>query len=260
MTRSAPAKPRPSAGLVVAAPIVALILFGCSTAGASPTTAVASSPIDVPDGSISVPSGAETEPGEIDPPIDYTPDQFWAMMATVPDFEPRTGSLGEALDSAELVVVGRAIDVVEFGGYGAADEPTPWYAEAVIEVSEILKGRPGLDDSGLLRIPFAVGMTFDDTFPTHVLKDFQRSMAKGSAVLLLTSWATYFESTGGDVPKWLASLDRTDLYKTIGPEGAMRITASGIAPPLAEGWPQEELRELSLADLMNKLSVQSSTP
>ena len=256
MTRLTSAIRRISAGLVAQALVVALFLVGCSTAGATPPVVGASTPIAIPDQSVGVPRGMETEPGEIDPPIDYTPDQFWAMMANVPDFKPSTGSLDEALKVADLIVVGLAVDVVEVGGYGAPGEPTMWYAEAVVEISEVLKGKPDLDDSGLLHIPFYIGMGFDDTYPTHVLKDFQRSMASEPAVLLLTSWAKHFESTGGDTPNWIDGLNRTDLYKTIGPEGAMQSPASGLTPPLAEGWPQQELVGVSLSDLKERLSAQ----
>lgn len=254
MTRSVPSARRPAARLALQALAVALLLVGCSTAGAAPSAVVAPSPTVEPAGSDGVPSGMETEQGEIDPPIDYTPDQFWAMMTSQPDFMPRTDSLGKAFQAAELIVVGQAVDVVEAGGYGEPGGPTMWYAEAVIEVSEVLKGKPALDRSGRLHIPFVIGLGLDDTYPEHVLKDFQRAMDKGPALLLLKSWATHLESTGSDVPTWFDGLSRTDLYLTIGPEGAMRVTEAGVQPPLAEGWAQD-LAVTPLAQLKDQISA-----
>lgn len=256
MSCLAQAGPRSSPGLVAQALFVALILVGCSTAGVSPPIASDFPPNAEPHQSTGVPRGVETAPGEIDPPIEYTPDQFWAVMANVPDFKPSTDGLDDAMKSADLIVVGRAVDVLEVGAFSAPGEPSMFYAEAIVEISEVLKGRPSLDASGLLHIPFFIGMGLDDTYPTHVLKDFQRSMAAEPAVLLLTSWATYFEAAGAETPSWLDGLNRADLYKTIGPEGAMRITASGIAPPLAEGWPRQELAGMTLTDFKDRLDAQ----
>lgn len=223
-----------------------MFVVGCSTTGASPSNAAP----EQPDGS----EGYEVASGEVDPRIDYSPDNFWRAMATSPETDARTMSLEDALTNAEVIVVGRAIDVVEAGGYGAPGEPVLWYGEAVVEVSEVLKGQPALDESGFLRVPFAVA--FSETYPTKQLTNFQRSIPEGRAVLLMMSWAKYFESTsGGDTPTWIEGLNRADRYRTIGPEGAMRITSSGIEPPPAEGWPQM-LESLSLADLKDLLSTQ----
>jgi len=258
MTRSILVTRRLTTGIALQAlGISAALLMGCSTAGA-PLSAARPSPLVAPEESDSVQPGMETEQGEIDPPIDYTPDQFWAMMTSQPDFTPTTANLREAFQAADLIILGQAVDVVEADGFGGPGEPTMWYADAVIDVTEVLKGKPSLDESGLLHIPFAIGMTLDDAYPNKVLKDFQRSMAKEPALLLLTSWETYLDAAGADPPNWMG-LDRSDRYRTIGPEGAMRVTAAGVQPPLAEGWAQE-LAVTSLSELKRQIAEQSPTP
>lgn len=241
------ARRQPVAAILLQVAAVAILSAGCSTAGASPTN---SSPPETAEA-----RGAETATGEIDPPIDYPPDNFWGFMTNTVDRAVGTQSLTDALRFADVVIVGRVVDVVESDGYGAEGEPILWYAEALIEVSEVVYGTPAVDSSGLLRIAFPV--TFSEEYPTKQLEDLQRSIPKDAALLILRSWATYFELTGGEPPKWLDGLFRGDRYQTIGPEGAMRITPAGIEPPSdLEGWPQE-FQGSSLGAFKEQVSMQA---
>ncbi|MBA2701229.1 MAG: hypothetical protein H0U58_05930, partial [Chloroflexi bacterium] len=116
---------------------------------------------------------------------------------------------------------------------------------------------PSLGDDGRLRVPFllvlgAPGST-EGAYPEKEFTDLSRSIPKDPALLFLSTWASYFDRAGGGVPDWLADLDRSDIYRTIGADGAVRVIDGDLQPsPYAETW-VSSLGGRTIADVRREL-------
>lgn len=233
-------------------PLVAAALVTACTAstGVAPT----------PKPELAQPSIIDNEPlGGTPGPITYPPDNMWAFLSTTPGLEPVAETLAEASAYADAVLVGRFVGVERGGGYGAPGEPVGWYAVALVDVDSTLKGTPNLDAHGFLRVPFL--LTLDgNSYPEKEFADLERSLPQDPALLLLVSWATYFDRAGGNVPTWLDELNADNLYRTIGGDGAIRVVNGELTPPpYSEGWPAELLGG-RLEDVVGLIAAPESSP
>ena len=186
-----------------------------------------------------------------DPPNTYTPDNMWAFLSTSAGTPSGAASLQEAAALSDLVAVGRFVGLERGKGYGAPKEGVGWYAIALIEIESTLQGSPALGDDGLLRVPFVLTLgppgDVDPEYPDKEFGDLARSLPSDPALLFLTNWAAYFDRAGAEVPEWLADLDRSDIYRTIGADGAVRVVDGALQPtPYSETW------DSTLAGLMIK--------
>lgn len=177
---------------------------------------------------------------------------MWAFLATTPDQLKGTQSLAEAADLAQVVVVGRYAGVEEGDGYGPPGEAVGWYAVALIEPISILKGAPATDERGYMRVPFML-VIGGSSYPEQEFANLTQSLPRDRALLFLSSWAAHFERAETVVPDWLSDLATPDQYKTIGGDGAFRVS-DGRLMPLAgvDGWP-EELRDADLDDVADQI-------
>ena len=206
-----------------------LVLAACTVApGAMPVPVV---PVPVePAPSASEPVGGRPA-GETQGPITYPPDNMWAFLATMPELQRTSDTLADAVDFAEVVVVGRYVGVERGGTYGIDST-----AVALIEVDSVVKGTPKLGPDGLLRVEFVL-VVGPGGYPEKEFADLERSIPKDPALLYLSSWAS-FVNVWGEVPGWSARKDLADVYKTIGGDGAMRVVNGKIEPPpYIDGWP-----------------------
>lgn len=146
----------------------------------------------------------------------------------------------DAVALSDVVAVGRFVGLERGDGYGAANEGVGWYAVALIEVDSTMKGTPSLSDDGLLRVPFLLALGApgaESAYPEKEFADLSRSIPSDPALLFLTTWAAYFDRAGTEVPDWLATLDRADIYRTIGTDGAVRMVDGTLEPsPYSETW------------------------
>lgn len=207
-----------------------VVLSACTVApGAVPVPAV---PVPAePAPGASEPVGGQLA-GETEGPITYPPDNMWAFLTSMAAEQRRSDTLAEAVDFAEVVVVGRYVGVERGARYGSDST-----AVALIEVDSIVKGTPKLGPDGLLRVEFIL-VVGGPGYPEKQFADLQRSIPKDPALLYLFSWASFFDLTGEQVPGWRAGIDRPDVYKTIGGDGAMRVVNGRIEPPpYVDGWP-----------------------
>ena len=190
--------------------LVTLILAGCYGAPGAEPVSVEPAPV------ASSPPVEEQPAGETAGPITYDPGSMWSFLASMGEGMRRAETLAGAVDFAELIVVGRYVGVARGGTYGS--DAT---AVALIDVDSVIKGTPNLGPDGLLRVEFVLAV--GPSYPEKLFADLQRSIPKDPALLYLFSWASFFDLTGEVVPDWRAGIDRTDRYKTIGNDGAMRV-------------------------------------
>lgn len=207
-------------------PLLVVMLAACYGSPAAepvsvePTTAAPLPPVD------------ERPAGETKGPLTYAPDWMWAYLASAGDGMRQSDTLAGAVEFAELVVVGRYVGVERGTSYGS-----DWTAVALIAVDDVIKGAPNLGPDGLLRVEFVLTVGAG-SYPERLFADLERSIPSDPALLYLFSWAAFFDLTGEVVPDWRAGIDRTDRYKTIGGDGAIRIVNGRIEPP-PDGWPAE---------------------
>lgn len=206
--------------------LVTLILAGCyGVPGAEPVS-VDPAPVG------SAPPVEEQPAGETAGPLTYNPGSMWSFLASMGEDMRRAETLAGAVNFAELIVVGRYIGIERGAAYGS-----DWTAVALIAVDSVVKGTPELGSDGLLRVEFVLAV--GGSYPEKPFADFQRSIPKDPALLYLFSWASFFDLTGEVVPDWRAGIDRTDRYKTIGNDGAMRVVDGKIAAAYVDGWPTD---------------------
>jgi hypothetical protein len=193
---------------------------------------------------------AGATPGDPDPvvystatdaPVTYPPDSMWGFLSTSAGTPSGAASIDDAIELSDLVAVGRYVGIERGSGYGAPGEGVGWYAIALIDVDVALRGDPRLGDDGLLRVPFllALGVPGDEkpVYPEKEFADISRSIPKDPALLFLRAWSTYFARADAVVPDWLGELDRPDIYRTIGVDGAVRLAYGALTPsPFAETW------------------------
>lgn len=212
--------------------IVAVLMIACS--GVPGASAEPSSPLEQP-----LPSGLDEEPaGETEGPITYPPDNMWSFLSTTPGLEAQGTTLIEAVEFAEVIVVGRMVGVERGDGYGAPGEGVGWHAIALIDPDEAIKGTPLVEADGLIRVQF-LHVIGDDTFPAKEFADLERSIPRDPAVLFLYSWASYYERAGLEVPDWLAATNVADRYRTIAGDGHLRVVDGRVQPPafMDDAWP-----------------------
>lgn len=206
-----------------------------SSAPTSPATADPGTPAPV------IEPSPQASKGVIDPPISYSPDHMWGFLSTSAGTPSGARSLQDAAALADVVIVGHFKGIERGGGYGAPGEGVGWYATALIEIESTLKGKPEVDDGGLLRVPFLMVLeaptVADSAYPDKAFEDLSRSIPDDPALLFLRTWKNYFDRAGTEPPSWLADLYRSDLYRTIGADGAVKVV-NGILEPsqYSETW------------------------
>lgn len=188
-------------------------------------------------------SSPATAPSE--EPITYPPDNVWRLLATAAGSMSGATDAQSASELADTVVVGQIRGVSAGEGYGPTNQDLGWYAIASIEVQSVVTGE---DPGPTLEIPFMLVMG-GDRFPQKELADVQRSIPTDPALLFLQSWESYFDMSATEVPSWLKNLDRPDLYRTIGVDGAIRVVDGELDPPTHEESWATSLKGVTLDDV-----------
>lgn len=142
----------------------------------------------------------------------------------------------EASSLAEVVVVGRWVAVEPDKGYGAPGESlVGWYATALIEVDQVLKGPADIQVGAHVRVPFELGMSLaGGTYPESQVAEADKTRPPGSALLFLESYSTFWDRTNTDVPDWIRDLDKPDLYRLIGADGAVPLVGEAVSDVVYE--------------------------
>ncbi|MFP5343323.1 MAG: hypothetical protein ACLGIJ_10435 [Candidatus Limnocylindria bacterium] len=218
--------------------VVLLVLAACSAPLAS------GDDVQVPAATVDRESAAALEsaaaptdtPGTLDDePVSYSPQSVWNLLATSAGYNSGAQSVAGASDQSELVVVGRFVDLERGDGYGAPGESVGWYAIATIEVDQVLHGSGGEKAGDRIQVPFLLTLGSPGTpYPEKEFSDVDRSRPKEPAVLFLVSWATAWDRIETDVPDWLSELDRPDLFRTIGADGALPLVAGSVSDVVLE--------------------------
>lgn len=195
--------------LIVGMLVASLLVAACSAAVSAPASTRVPSPPD--------PSAQDSA----DP--SYSPQHTWNALATGFSNSGAT-SLDEATAMSEIVVVGRFVGLERGKAYGAPGEDIGWYATALIEIDEVLSGDPAIKQGTRVDAPLMLTMDSpESTYPVIALSEMERSRPDQPAVLFLVSWATVWDRIDTKVPDWLKDLDRYDLYRTIGIDGALPL-------------------------------------
>ncbi len=234
--------------------IVAMVLVaGCSVAPGADAPAEAT---DQQTSSSAHESATPVATSVGEEPITYPPDNMWRFLSSADTDSRQTADLTGATEFAEVVVVGRYVDVERGPGYGPDGGTIGWYAVALIEPDRVIKGEPRVKPDGFIRVPFMLVLGAEE-YPEKEFEDLKRSIPADPALLFLYSWAAYWDRAGGgDPPAWLDGLNTEDQYKTItSVDGAFRIEDGRLAPmAYAEGWPTA-CRDLPVDDVTDRVST-----
>ena len=233
----APRRPRCRRPLLLLLSVV--LLSACYGATGAEPVSVEPAPV------ASSPPVEEQPAGETAGPITYDPGSMWSFLASMGEGMRRAETLAGAVEFAELIVVGRYVGVERGDTYGSDST-----AVALIDVDSVIKGTPNLGPDGLLRVEFVI-VNGPGGYPEKEFADLERSIPKDPALLYLFSWATYLDIIGDPLPSW-AGIDRTDRYKTIGNDGAMRVVDGKIAAAYVDGWPTE-LRGVGIEQVKDQI-------
>jgi len=140
-------------------------------------------------------------------------------------------SLHDATAIADLALVGRWVGNERFGSLGdPGDSLLGHYAVAVIRVDRLMRGTlpPGCVD--LVRVPFLLEFgSAGSPFPEAAFAALERTRPEDPAVVFLQSWGGMWDRADGELPDWVAPLDRPDLYKTIGIDGALPMQGDRVS-------------------------------
>lgn len=159
----------------------------------------------------------------------YPPQSTWNALATGYSNSGAT-SIDEAVTIAEIVVVGRFVGLERGKAYGAPGEDVGWYATASIEIDEVLSGDSAVKQGDHVAVPLMLTMAAPGSeFPEDAFSAMERSRPVQPAVLFLVSWSTVWDRVNTKVPGWLEDLDRHDLYRTIGIDGALPLEDGRIS-------------------------------
>lgn len=170
-----------------------------------------------------------------DEPVSYPPQSVWNLLATSAGYNSGAQSVAGASDQSELVIVGRFVDLERGGGYGAPGDSVGWYAIATVEVDQVLSGGNRAKAGDRISVPFLLTLGAPGTpYPEREFSDIDRSLPKEPAVLFLVSWSTAWDRIDTEVPDWLSELDRPDLYRTIGADGALPLEAGSVSDAVHE--------------------------
>lgn len=145
-------------------------------------------------------------------------------------------SLPEAATISELVLVGRWMGMERFGSIGDPGEGLiGHYAVAVIGVDRLVRGTlpPGCVD--LVRVPFLISFGAPGSdLPEVDYAAVARRRPVEPALLFLQSWAGVWDRAGGELPDWVTPLDRYDLFRTIGIDGALPLVGDRVSEVVFE--------------------------
>jgi hypothetical protein len=163
----------------------------------------------------------------------YPPQAYWDGLALGMHSGSRT--VDEAAALAEIVVIGRWVAVEPDKGYGAPGEIVVWYATAIIDVEEVLRGVGDVKPGDRVRVPFSIGFNLPGgAYPEHQAIEADKTRPSGSAILFLVSWSRHWDRAQTDVPDWLRDLDKPDLYRLIGPDGAVPLVGDAVSDVVYE--------------------------
>lgn len=236
--------------LLLALACLAVLGLGCTTSAGAGTSQVAASSTATAE---PVPSATSVpEPSETEEPIHYPPYNVWNLLAS--GGPSGADDVAEAVGLADTVLLGTMSGIVEGEAYGPNENELGWYGVATIDVQEVIAGA---DPGDTVTVPFIL-VIGGDRFPEKELADLQRSIPEGPALLFLRSWQTYFDHSGTDIPGWLDALDRPDIYRLIGQDGAILVVDDAMAPPTHEEYWNHEFRGLtpdSAADVVRAAQV-----
>lgn len=145
-------------------------------------------------------------------------------------------SLQDATTVADLVLIGRWVGNERFGSLGDPGESLlGHYAVAVIRVDRLIHGTLPEGCVDLVRVPFLLEFgSAGSPFPKSAFTALERTRPKDPALLFLQSWGGMWDRAGGELPEWVAPLDRPDLYKTIGIDGALPIEGDRVSSVVFE--------------------------
>lgn len=162
------------------------------------------------------------------------PQSAWDRLAT--GGSNGATSLPEATSFADLVLVGRWAGSERFGSLGdPGDAQLGHYAVAVIRVDRLIHGAlpPGCVD--LVRVPFLLEFgSAGSPYPESAFTALERTRPEDPAMLFLRSWAGTWDRAGGELPEWVAPLDRYDIYRTIGLDGALPLEDGSVSDVVFE--------------------------
>lgn len=180
----------------------------------------------------------KTSPSPTRDAIAYSQDNMWAFLASTPDLYERYDSLGAAVEGSDVVLTGRYVGLERGGTFAVPGSAPSWHAIALIKPDVVLKGSPVLDNVGRVRIEFVL-VVGGDSYPEAEFSNLLASLPTDPALLFLQSWETYFRRADGEVPAGFQALLSDEIYRTIGGDGAVRITDGVLVPPdYVEGWPR----------------------
>ncbi len=242
-----------------------LLAVGCtSVPGGSPSPSQVTYDVQSPSPPSEVTPQISNSVTQTDPPIQYPPDNVWAFLSTSAGTPSGADGLDRAAMIADLIVVGRFIGLEKGRAYGAPGEGPGWYAVALIDVESTERGNASVGDGGLLRVPFLLALgapgTPEADYPEKEFADVSQSIPEDPALLFLSTWKSYFDRAETEVPDWLDGLDRSDIYRTIGADGAVRVVDGKLEPsPYAETW-VADLEGMTLDGLRTALQQSGQSP
>lgn len=187
------------------------------------------------------------------------PQAAWDLFATGNSNGART--LAEAAATSDVVLVGRWIGTEPLARIGdPGGSMLDHYVVAVIRIDRLVLGAlpPGCFD--LVRVAFELGSSSEAD-----LAALERARPVEPALLFLRSWAGTWDRAGGELPEWVAPLDRYDIYRTIGIDGALPLVGDQVSAVVFENdmprW-RLALAGKALDEVMSQIEVASgvSTP
>lgn len=193
---------------------------GSETSGLAPTPLVSQPAIEDEDVATDRPAGESSS---------LPPQSRWDRLAT--GTLPGAVSLDGATAISDLIVVGRWVGLELGESYGTPENETvEWFAVAVIEVDTLIQGSLPAASSKTIRVPFLLSFGLvGSSYPDKDFKDVDEARPDDPAVLFLQSWSSYFARAGGEVPDWVQGLDRADIYRTIGTDGALPLEDGSVS-------------------------------
>lgn len=217
--------------------VLAMTLTACSVAAdpgsdfAEPSAAALASQRAIKDEVVA----SDDPAGELPLP----PQVLWDHLAT--GNLPGALSLGEAVADSDLIVVGRWIDLERGDPYWTPENETVgWFAVAVIEVDSLIQGSLPDARSQTIRVPFLLSFGLvGSVYPEKEFDAVDRALPKDPAVLFLWSWSKSLALAGSDVPgtevpDWVKGLNRPDIYRTIGTDGALPLEDGSVSDVVYE--------------------------
>lgn len=214
----------PARGRVLAASaIVVASLAACSVSPAA--DGAATSPTDAAQATFVDPTGSPEA-------LDLSPwpvEEFWLQVAPGGLTLNSYGSLEAMAQDADLIVLGRAIDVVDgrpIPPEAGADDMALGVVRFVVD--QVISGRPVDAAPGVINIEFLMG-------DKRLMPRFTKGAPEEPVLIFLRNKGSEAERRGDDPEGPLAG---REYYVILGPQAYLRTDAGRIVPPtgIGDGW------------------------